>query len=47
MRRGWTVSSSLASGQGASADQQDRLRYVESREDMIADGFADLIKRGG
>lgn len=46
MRRGWTVSSSLASGQGASADQQDRLRYVERREDMIADGFADL-ERGG
>lgn len=42
VRLGWTVSSSLAKGQGATADQQDRFRYVDNREEMIAQGLADL-----
>lgn len=42
MRLGCTVSSSLARGQGASADQQDRFRYVDRRDEMMAHGLADL-----
>lgn len=42
MRLGWMVSSSLAKGQGATADQHDRFRYEDSREETIAHGFADL-----
>jgi hypothetical protein len=29
-------------GHGARAVQHGRFKYVESREEMIADGFADL-----
>ena len=36
------VSSSFARGQGASA-VHDRLRYEASREEIIAEGFADLM----
>jgi len=42
VRRGCTVSNSFARGQGASALQQGRFRYVASREEMMAHGFAEL-----
>lgn len=47
MRRGWTDSSSLARGHGASADQPGRLRYVANLDEMIAQEFADLQRWGG
>lgn len=40
--RGCTVSNSFPSGQGARA-VHDRLRYEESRDEIIAQGFADLV----
>ena len=41
--RGCTVSNSFPNGQGASA-VHDRLRYEDSRDEIIAQGFADLLK---
>jgi hypothetical protein len=35
----------LAIGQGDSAVQQGRFKYVDNLEDMIADGFADLLRQ--
>lgn len=42
MRRGCTVSSSFATGQGARALQQGRFMYEAKRDEMIAQGLAEF-----
>lgn len=42
VRRGWMGSNSFARGQRAIAVQQDRFMYDVRREEMIAQGFAEL-----
>lgn len=42
MRRGCTDSNSFATGHGARAVHDGRFRYEASRDEMIAEGFADL-----